>query len=147
MGSERRFCIGYFAHCHQPRKEQHSVPRRYIGPFLHNWHSHQLTLVYLQHSTSTSPMVNTTHPKHQHYYDFLVQETGCAGKNDTLACLRNAPYDTLLSAINETPAAFSTSGLNFTYGASVDGNFFDRTLKESVRDGIYAQVRTLSYQS
>lgn len=88
-------------------------------------------------------MVNTTHPKHQHYYDFLVQETGCAGKNDTLACLRNAPYDTLLSAINETPAAFSTSGLNFTYGASVDGNFFDRTLKESVRDGIYAQVRTI----
>lgn len=47
-----------------------------------------------------------------------------------------------MNAINETPTVFSASGLNFTYAASVDGNFFDRTLKEYVRDGIYAHVRT-----
>jgi len=35
---------------------------------------------------------------------------------------------------------FSSRGLNFTFGPSVDGKFFDRTLKQYIRDGHYAQI-------
>ena len=39
----------------------------------------------------------------QGYYDFLVAQTGCSGSSDTLQCLREVPYDTLMGAIIQTP--------------------------------------------
>lgn len=43
----------------------------------------------------------------QPYYDALVQKTGCAGKADTLACLRTVPYNTLKAAIDDSPGIFA----------------------------------------
>jgi len=39
----------------------------------------------------------------QGYYDFLVAQTNCTGSSDTLQCLREVPYTTLMDAINQTP--------------------------------------------
>jgi carboxylesterase type B len=94
----------------------------------------------IMHSTSTSPIVDTTHPKQQSSYDTMVDLTGCTGQNDTLSCLRNAPFDSLMSAINSLPSVFSDHGLNLTFSPSVDGKFFNKTMKEYVREGHYAQV-------
>jgi len=94
----------------------------------------------IMHSTSTSPVVDTTHPKHQGYYDTIVDLAGCKGQNDTLGCLRQAPFESIMGAINTLPAVFSNHGLNFTFAPSVDGKFFNKTLKEYVREGHYAQV-------
>ena len=43
----------------------------------------------------------------QPYYDALVTETGCSGKKDTLQCLREVPYETLLNAVAQSPPIFS----------------------------------------
>lgn len=103
-------------------------------------HNETLFHSVIMHSTSMSPMVATNHIKHQANYDFIVEQTGCSGQNSTLDCVRKAPFQSLMSAINALPSQFSSTGLNFTFAHSVDGNFFDRTLKQYVADGIYADV-------
>ncbi len=40
-------------------------------------------------------------------YDALVQETGCQGSADTLECLRQAPFDTLMAAVSDSPGIFA----------------------------------------
>lgn len=56
---------------------------------------------------SGSPISFGDITKGQPYYDALVQETGCAGTSDTLACLRAVPYQTLQDAIDEQPGLMS----------------------------------------
>ena len=43
----------------------------------------------------------------QHDYDELVRETGCSGAQDTLECLRQAPFATLKEAIDRSPGFLS----------------------------------------
>ena len=43
----------------------------------------------------------------QQDYDNLVQATGCAGTEDTLECLRQAPLSTLREAMNSSPSFLS----------------------------------------
>ncbi|KAJ7755296.1 carotenoid ester lipase precursor [Mycena maculata] len=43
----------------------------------------------------------------QKYYDTIVEQTGCSGAADTLACLRTVPYPTLKAAQNTLPGLFS----------------------------------------
>ena len=43
----------------------------------------------------------------QKYYDALVAETGCSGAADSLQCLREVPYETLLGAVEMSPSLFS----------------------------------------
>lgn len=40
-------------------------------------------------------------------YDAIVQETGCQGSADTLECLRQVPFDTLMAAVNDSPGIFA----------------------------------------
>ena len=56
-------------------------------------------------SGSPIPVGDITHG--QGYYDFIVNQTGCAGSSDTLQCLREVPYATLMDAINQTPNPLS----------------------------------------
>ena len=43
----------------------------------------------------------------QQDYDNFVQATGCAGTEDTLECLRQAPLSTLREAMNSSPSFLS----------------------------------------
>ena len=43
----------------------------------------------------------------QQYYDALVAQTNCSGATDTLQCLREAPYDKLKAAVDDSPSVFS----------------------------------------
>ena len=43
----------------------------------------------------------------QPYYDALVAETSCSNATDTLQCLREVPYETLLGAVNQSPGIFA----------------------------------------
>ena len=43
----------------------------------------------------------------QQDYDNLVQATGCAGTEDTLECLREAPFSVLKEAMDSSPGVFS----------------------------------------
>ena len=59
----------------------------------------------IMESGSPIPVGDISHG--QKYYDSLVQQTGCKGTSDTLACLRTVPFDTLHRAVNTIPGVFS----------------------------------------
>ena len=43
----------------------------------------------------------------QQYYDFMVEETGCAKHKDPLECLRRVPYATYKKAMDRSPNMFA----------------------------------------
>ncbi|KAL4257555.1 AB hydrolase superfamily protein [Pleurotus pulmonarius] len=53
-------------------------------------------------------------------YDSIVDSVGCTHRQDTLACLRTVPLDTLAAAINETRDIFSFSSLNLAWIPRID---------------------------
>ncbi|KAI0039748.1 sterol esterase [Auriscalpium vulgare] len=80
----------------------------------------------------------------QPYYDQLVEETGCSKSKDTLTCLREAPYNTLLAAINNTPSVFNFTSLNLAWQPRIDGSLFTENPQKSVALGQYARVPLLA---
>lgn len=57
-------------------------------------------------SGSPIPVGDITHG--QKYYDALVNGTGCSYAADTLQCLREVPFETLMEAINQSPNIFTS---------------------------------------
>ncbi|KAF9234829.1 Alpha/Beta hydrolase protein [Melanogaster broomeanus] len=79
----------------------------------------------------------------QPIYDRMVEYTNCtnpAGGNSTLDCLRAAPYESLVSAINQLPPLLSYQSLATSFRPVVDGVMFKRTARESLEAGLYAQI-------
>ncbi|KAL0946484.1 hypothetical protein HGRIS_012701 [Hohenbuehelia grisea] len=77
-------------------------------------------------------------------YDFLVSETNCSAQADTLSCLRHAPYEDMLAAINRTANVFSYQSLNFAWTPRIDGAMIQRQPYESLVQGKYLKVPTLA---
>ena len=65
-------------------------------------------------------------------YDKLVAQTGCTGAKDTLQCLREAPFDALMKAVNDTP---SSNSYRVHRSLCCDG------LPQLTRGGIVAEPR------
>ncbi|KAF8836216.1 alpha/beta-hydrolase [Paxillus ammoniavirescens] len=76
----------------------------------------------------------------QKYYDALVSETGCSSAPDTLQCLREAPYEALLDAVNQSPSLFSYQSLILTWQPRVDGVFLTDDPQKLVQRGSVADV-------
>ncbi|KAF8272602.1 Alpha/Beta hydrolase protein [Lactarius quietus] len=76
----------------------------------------------------------------QPYYDFLVENTGCSGSLDTLACLRAAPYFKLKAAMEITPSLFSYQSLALAWRPRVDGVFLVDDPQKLVQQGKVANI-------
>ncbi|KAF9011296.1 Alpha/Beta hydrolase protein [Cyathus striatus] len=76
----------------------------------------------------------------QKYYDVMVDETGCSGSNDTLACLRTVPYGTLKTAIDRTPNYYSYQSLVLAWSPRADGEFLPDNPQRLVQQGKVANV-------
>lgn len=85
---------------------------------------------------------NVTTPKAQTIYDTVVENAGCSGSTDKLACLRAAPYQTFLRAANSVPAIFGYRSLDLSYLPRPDpgNNFFSQSPEISVQNGQFAKV-------
>ena len=57
-------------------------------------------------SGSAVPAGDITDPDIQVTYDFVVDEVGCTGAEDTLECLRTVSSDALVAAANKTANIF-----------------------------------------
>ncbi|KAG0695414.1 Alpha/Beta hydrolase protein [Suillus ampliporus] len=75
----------------------------------------------------------------QQTYDFIVNQTGCASSPDTLQCLREVPYDTLMSAANMIPNVLAYQGLP-TWFPRVDGAFLTADPQDLVLNGSVADI-------
>jgi len=89
-------------------------------------------------SGSPIPVGDITHG--QKYYDFLVDQTGCASSSDTLQCLRNVPYATLKAAMDDTPSIFSYESLALAWLPRADGVFLKDTPQRLVLQGSVANI-------
>ncbi|KAG0694304.1 Alpha/Beta hydrolase protein [Suillus ampliporus] len=75
----------------------------------------------------------------QQTYGFIVNQTGCADSPDTLQCLREIPYDMLMSAANKIPNILSYEGLP-TWFPRVDGTFLTADPRDLVLNGSVADI-------
>ena len=94
----------------------------------------------IQQSGSAYPLHDIASASSQENYDFIVAQTNCSTANDTLTCLRQAPYEALVNAMSHTPYLASYQSLNITWSPLVDGVILKHTLQESLRIGKYASV-------
>ncbi|KJA16248.1 hypothetical protein HYPSUDRAFT_219571 [Hypholoma sublateritium FD-334 SS-4] len=80
----------------------------------------------------------------QPHYDALVQQTGCAGSNDTLQCLRELPFDSFKEAMDMSPGIFDFQSLNLAWPPRADGVFLTDHPQKLVQEGIIANVPFVS---
>jgi carboxylesterase type B len=94
----------------------------------------------IMNSGSLVPADPVDCPKAQVVYDAVVAEAGCAGFQDTLACLRAAPYDKFLAAANSVPGILSYSSVALSYMPRPDGKVLTQSPDLLVKAGKYAAV-------
>lgn len=94
----------------------------------------------IMNSGSIVPADPVDCPKGQAIYDQVVEKAGCAGTGDTLACLREAPYDKFLAAANSVPAILSYNSVALSYLPRPDGKALTKSTDVLVREGKYAAV-------
>ncbi|KAJ7132220.1 Alpha/Beta hydrolase protein [Mycena epipterygia] len=87
-------------------------------------------------STSSIPPITQGQPQ----YDQLVAATNCTQAADTLDCLRYAPYEDLMAAINQTPNIFSYSSLGNVWKPRVDGDILTQDPSIILSRGLHAKV-------
>ncbi|KAJ7166299.1 carotenoid ester lipase precursor [Mycena crocata] len=76
----------------------------------------------------------------QKYYDAIVQQTGCSGSADTLACLRTVPYAKLKAAQDASPFIFAYQSLVLAWLPREDGVFLTDNPQRLVQQGKVANV-------
>ncbi|KAJ7748213.1 carotenoid ester lipase precursor [Mycena maculata] len=76
----------------------------------------------------------------QKYHDDLVEQAGCAGASDTLACLRTVPYDQLKAAQDASPFFLSYQSLVLAWLPREDGLFLTDNPQRLVQQGKVANV-------
>ncbi|KAK4032435.1 Alpha/Beta hydrolase protein [Parachaetomium inaequale] len=94
----------------------------------------------IMNSGSIVPADPVDCPKGQVIYDQVVAKAGCAGTNDTLACLRAAPYDKFLAAANSVPAILSYNSVALSYLPRPDGKALSKSAEVLVLEKKYAAV-------
>ena len=100
---------------------------------------HRLTIMQpIKESGSVLPTKDLS--AGQPYYDFIVNQTGCAGSSDTLACLRTVPFQDMLDAVNQTPDLFAFNSLQLAYEPRTDGVFLKENAQALLSSGRFAKV-------
>ncbi|KAI0666890.1 carotenoid ester lipase precursor [Trametes maxima] len=80
----------------------------------------------------------------QPFYDSVVEQVGCAGEDDTLNCLRQAPADVLTQATATLPNALDYSGLQDAWNPRADGVFLEAHPQNLVLAGSISKVPVIS---
>ncbi|KAK5679258.1 hypothetical protein LTS10_008073 [Elasticomyces elasticus] len=85
---------------------------------------------------------DVTTSKAQVVYDNVVADAGCSSSTDTLACLRQADYTTLLNAMNSAPGLLGYRAVDLAYLPRPDAgdNFYSRSPELSIDSGAFAKV-------
>ncbi|KAI1388645.1 sterol esterase [Hypoxylon trugodes] len=94
----------------------------------------------IMNSGSVVPADPVDSARPQGIYDAVVKEAGCDGDSDTLACLRNADYDTFLNAVNSVPGLLSYTSVSLSYLPRPDGKVLTDSPDVLALNGRYAAV-------
>ena len=93
-------------------------------------------------SGSIAPAMNVSSAKPQAIYDQVVRVAGCTNAGNSLECLRAAPFNTFLNAVNSVPEFFGYRSVDLSYLPRPDpnSNFFSISPQVAVQNGNYAKV-------
>ena len=94
----------------------------------------------IMNSGSIVPADPVDCPKGQLIYDTVVKAAGCSGSTNTLACLRQVPYNKYLQAANSVPGILSYFTVNLSYLPRPDGTAITQSPELLVASGKYAKV-------
>jgi triacylglycerol lipase len=94
----------------------------------------------IMNSGSVIPADPVDCPKGQIVYDTVVASAGCSSATDTLECLREVPYETLLNATNSVSGLLSYTSVALSYLPRPDGTVLTASPEILVAEGKYAQV-------
>ncbi|KAJ4987658.1 carboxylesterase [Stagonosporopsis vannaccii] len=94
----------------------------------------------IMNSGSIVPADPVDCPKGQLIYDTVVKAAGCSGSSDTLACLRQVPYNKYLQAANSVPGILGYYTVNLSYLPRPDGTAITQSPELLVASGKYAKV-------
>ncbi|CAG8885691.1 unnamed protein product [Penicillium egyptiacum] len=78
--------------------------------------------------------------KGQAVYDTVVQNAGCSGTSDTLACLREVDYTKFLNAANSVPGILGYNSVAESYLPRPDGIILTQSPEQLAMRGKYASV-------
>lgn len=104
----------------------------------------QLFAGAIMNSGSTLPMERVDSAYPQSIYDDIVKRSGCAAAADTLDCLRDAPYDTVLKAIRAQGGAASFNDVQIPWWPRPDGTVFPYSFEEALSKGMVSKVPVIS---
>ncbi|CCM05063.1 uncharacterized protein FIBRA_07269 [Fibroporia radiculosa] len=107
-----------------------------------NGDTHGLFRAAIMESGSTTPLPAMSGG--QPYYDILVENTNCTDAEDTLECLRYAPYEALIDAVQLTPNVYDYQSLDFAWVPRIDNDLFSRSPQKSYQLGLYAHIPLLT---
>lgn len=94
----------------------------------------------IMNSGSVVPADPVDGVKGQKIYNTVVAAAGCAGKPDTLGCLRTVSYDKLLNATNSVPGLLSHTSISLSYLPRPDGTALTVSPDILLASGKYARV-------
>lgn len=94
----------------------------------------------IMNSGSVVPADPVDCPKGQVIYDTVVESAGCSSSSDTLECLREVDYETLLNATNAVPGLLSYTSVALSYLPRPDGVALTDSPEVLVAEGKYAKV-------
>ncbi|KAK5710522.1 hypothetical protein LTR15_012940 [Elasticomyces elasticus] len=108
----------------------------------HTYNSKALFRGAIMDSGSVVATSDVTTSKAQVVYDNVVADAGCSSSTDTLACLRQADYTTLLNAMNSAPGLLGYRAVDLAYLPRPDAgdNFYSRSPELSIDEGAFAKV-------
>ena len=96
----------------------------------------------IMESQSMPPIRNVDDQQFQ--YNDLVNRTGCNTSGDTLSCLRNLDYATLLSHLDSPPYPDGAGGSPvFAYNPVIDGSFIVDIPMNMLKNGSFVHVPTI----
>ncbi|TXT05077.1 hypothetical protein VHUM_03897 [Vanrija humicola] len=94
----------------------------------------------IMNSGSVVPAQAVDSPKAQAIYDRVVSQTSCAGKPNTLNCLRALPLAEFMKATNSVPSILSFNSVALSYPPRPDGKYLTQSTHILARQGKYAAV-------
>ncbi|KAF4456106.1 triacylglycerol lipase [Fusarium austroafricanum] len=94
----------------------------------------------IMNSGSVAPAEPVDSKKAQAIYDAVVQDAGCSGASDTLACLRGLSYDKFLKAANSVPGLLSYNSVALSYLPRPDGKVLPDSPEVLIQSGRYHAV-------
>ncbi|KAH7153378.1 lipase [Dactylonectria macrodidyma] len=106
----------------------------------HTYKSKPLFRGAIMNSGSVIPADPLSSKKGQAVYDQVVKTAGCAGKADTLNCLRGLEYTKFLNAVTSVPGILSYNSLALSYLPRPDGRTLTVSPDILAASGKYAAV-------